>query len=83
MIAELGCECHEWPESSNHAAIESILKDSKDDMLVFADGSVRRGSESRRAFSARDGETSVRVVTHGVVSIHGEGQHACILDCQK
>ena len=62
VVAELGRDCREWPEGATDAAIESMIEDSKGDVVVFTDGSVKRGSKSGWAFTARDGVTLVRVM---------------------
>ena len=49
VISTLGRQCREWPEEATNAEIQSLIKDnSKDsDIIVFTDGSVKRGVQSR------------------------------------
>ena len=46
MVEELGCKCREWPEGATDAAVESVIEDSRVDMVAFTDGAVRHGSKS-------------------------------------
>ena len=63
VIAELGRECREWPEGATNGAVESLIEEYRrpGDVVVFTDGSVVRGTKSGWAFSARDGDSLVRV----------------------
>ena len=42
--------------------IETMTEDRKGDVVVFTDGSVKRGSKFGWQFNARDGVTLVRVM---------------------
>ncbi len=52
MIATLGRECHQWAVQSKIEAIISEISGSED-VIIFTDGSVKRGVKSGWAFSAR------------------------------
>ena len=64
VSAELGRECREWREGATDRAIEGLIEEYRrpNDVVVFTDGSVVRGTKSGWAFSARDGETTVTVM---------------------
>ena len=64
VVAELGRECREWREGRTNAAIEALIDDNRrdGDVVIFTDGSVKRGTKSGWAFSARDGDSLIRVM---------------------
>ena len=55
VIANLGKECREWAPGAANAEIEATISEvsGPDDVIVFTDGSVKRGEKSGWAFTAR------------------------------
>ena len=55
VISTLGRECREWPEEATNAEIQAIIQDNcKDgDVIVYTDGSVKRGVRSGWGFTAK------------------------------
>ena len=55
VIANLGRECREWAPGAANAEIEATICEvsGPEDMIVFTDGSVKRGEKSGWAFTAR------------------------------
>ena len=55
VIANLGRECREWAPGAANAEIEATISEvsGPDDVIVFTDGSVKRGEKSGWAFTAR------------------------------
>ena len=55
VISTLGRECREWPEEATNAEIQAIIQDNcKDgDVIVYTDGSVKRGVCSGWGFTAK------------------------------
>ena len=60
VVATLGRECREWPEGATHSEIQALIEENcrEDEMIVYTDGSVQRGTKSGWAFTAsRQGVT--------------------------
>ena len=55
VIATLGRECREWEEGKTDEAVEAIIAEHSrpDDVVVFTDGSVKRGIKSGWGFTIR------------------------------
>ena len=55
VIANLGRECREWAPGAANAEIEATISEvsSPEDVIIFTDGSVKRGEKSGWAFTAR------------------------------
>ena len=55
VIANLGRECLEWAPGAANAEIEATISEvsSPEDVIIFTDGSVKRGEKSGWAFTAR------------------------------
>ena len=55
VISTLGRECREWPEEATNAEIQSLIQDNhkEGDVIVFTDGSVKRGVQSGWGFTAK------------------------------
>ena len=55
VIAPLGRECREWEEGKTDEAVEAIIAEHSrpDDVVVFTDGSVKRGIKSGWGFTIR------------------------------
>ena len=55
VIAFLGRECREWAPGAANAEIEATISEisEPDDVIIFTDGSVKRGEQSGWAFTAR------------------------------
>ena len=55
VIASLGRECREWAPGAANAEIEATISEisEPDDVIIFTDGSVKRGEKSGWAFTAR------------------------------
>jgi len=62
VVATLGRECREWPEGATHAEIQTLIEEHcrEDELIVYTDGSVQRGTKSGWAFTAsRQGVTKL------------------------
>ena len=60
VVATLGRECREWPEGATQSEIRALIEEHcrDDEMIIYTDGSVQRGTKSGWAFTAsRQGVT--------------------------
>ena len=69
VVSTLGRDCREWPAGATNAEILTLVEEysKPGTVVVFTDGSVRRGVKSGWAYSARQ---------NGVVVAEGSGAFA-------
>ena len=69
VVSTLGRDCREWPAGATNAEILTLVEEysKPGTVVVFTDGSVRRGVKSGWAYSARE---------NGVVVAEGSGAFA-------
>ena len=56
VIASLGRECREWAPGAANAEIEATISEisEPDDVIIFTDGSVKRGLKVRLGLYCKD-----------------------------
>ena len=61
VISSLGRECREWAPGATNAEIEATISEvsEQEDVVIFTDGSVKRGIKSGWAYTARVNSVTV------------------------